>query len=477
MRTFKNSLDNDFQTQLTSKEAILDHVIIGAGFAGICMGIKLLEKNCDSFVILEKEAGVGGTWYKNTYPGAACDVPSHFYCYSFEPNPNWSQVYSSQQEIQAYIKKCADKYSVTPKIRLNSAVASAHFDDNTGLWMILLETGEKFLARHVIIGSGGLNTPLIPTIPGADQFKGSIFHTAQWPRNLQLDGKKIVVIGSAASAVQAVPEIAKTAAQVTMFQRTPNYVAPRDNKSYSDKDKAAFTHSGLKRRLTRWGYFWRFDGLLFPIFKKKSSFRARATKIILGHMRHIIKDPLLRKKLTPDYELGCKRILISDDFYPALNRENVSVITDGIDQITENGVTDKTGRHHPTDCIVLATGFSLHDQMTSLDIRGVNGKRLTDIWQDRPAAYRGAQVAGFPNLFFVTGPNTGAGSTSIVFMIEAQIHYILQCIKKTGQDKLIDVKPEAVEAHNKSIQKDLDGMVWSTGCKSWYKSADGFNYT
>lgn len=461
----------------SSDNKILDVLIVGAGFSGVCMGTKLLEAGINEFVILEKTNGVGGTWYKNRYPGAACDVPSHFYCFSFAPNPDWSRIYSPQKEIQAYIEKCANDFGVTPHIQFGASVEEIVFDEKTALWTVSVPGEKVFRARHIVLGSGGLNTPSIPDLKGLDNFEGPAFHTAQWQDDIDLTGKRVAVIGSAASAVQAVPQIAKNAEKVVMFQRTPNYISPRNDRAYTEEEKKTFRKSPWKLRLQRLKIFWRFELLLSPLFKKKSRIRGRATAQIVGYMRKVIKDPGLQEKLVPNFELGCKRILISDDFYPALNRKNVDVNTDGVGYIEENAIVDGAGQKIDVDVIVLATGFDLQKQMVSIDLRGQGGISLKAKWAREATAYNGSMVNGFPNAYFVTGPNTGVGSTSIVFMIEAQIKFIMQCIEKAGKGVLLQPKADVQAAQNVKTQSDLQETVWAGSCQSWYKDEDGRIHT
>lgn len=465
------------KTNTPENSKILDVLIIGAGFSGVCMGHKLLDAGMPDFVILEKTSGIGGTWYKNTYPGAACDVPSHFYCFSFAPNPNWTRVYSPQKEIQAYIEDCADKLGVTPYIQFNSSVEAVEFDEASALWTVDLPDGRKFKARHLVIGSGGLNTPSIPDLPGLRDFKGSAFHTAQWQHDVALKDKNIIIVGSAASAVQAVPKLAEIAKKVTVFQRTANYIAPRNDRSYSEAEKKSFRKYPWKMKLLRWRMFWRFELILTPLFKRKSFMRAGVTRNILKFMKSQIEDPTLHSNLTPNFELGCKRILISDDFYATLNKDNVELVTEGIQQINAAGIEDGKGNFHEADVIVLATGFDLQKQMTSIDLKGQKGISLQELWEKETLAYEGVMVPGFPNAYFVTGPNTGVGSTSVVFMIEAQVKFIMNCLKKTGKNSLLQPKSEVVSKKNKILQRDLDGTVWATGCQSWYKDENGKIHT
>ncbi|MCR9213418.1 MAG: NAD(P)/FAD-dependent oxidoreductase [Proteobacteria bacterium] len=447
--------------------------MIGAGFSGICMGIKFLEAGNRDFIILEKEKEIGGTWYKNRYPGAACDVPSHFYCFSFAPNPNWSHVYSPQMEIKTYLKDCAEEFGVQPHIRFDSEVELIRFDESTALWHVSVAGGRDYSARHVVIGSGGLNTPNIPHFSGLGNFTGEVFHTACWPKDVDLSGKNVALIGSAASAVQIVPEVAKIAKRVMIFQRTPNYIAPRLDRAYTKSELEMFRKSAWRMKMLRLRLFLRYEFFLTPLFLRRSWLRRVVAKRVNDHMRNVIKDPELQKKLVPDYELGCKRILISDDYFPALNRENVSVITDGISNMDETGVVDALGKHHDADVIVLATGFDLKKQMQSIEMIGREGLSLKKLWAEDPAAFQGAMVPGFPNAYFVTGPNTGVGSTSVIYMIEAQAALIMKCLGLAGKERLIEPTQAAYDDYNLKLQNDLANTVWATDCSSWYKDEEG----
>ncbi len=465
------------EASCTAHEKPHDVLIIGAGFSGVCMGKKLLEAGRADFIILEKTDGIGGTWYKNTYPGAACDVPSHFYSLSFAPNPNWSRVYSPQAEIQSYIEKCANDFNITPHILNNCAVKGAKFDEGAELWNVEVEDGRVFKARNLIMGSGGLNTPTIPELDGKNTFEGPSFHTAQWQHEVDLEGKNVVVIGSAASAIQLIPQVAKKANKVTVFQRTPNYIMPRMDRAYSEKELNSFRRHPWRLKFSRLRQFLRFELFLTPLFKRESRLRKKVRDQFLKYLKSTIKDPVLVEKLIPDYELGCKRILISDDFFPSLNRSNVEVVTDGIAKITKDAVVDGTGKAHEADVIVYATGFDLKKQMVSIELEGEGGVRLSDFWKDEALAYEGAMIPGFPNVYFVTGPNTGVGSTSVVYMIEAQSKFIMTCLEKAGTENLLQPKLEATKAKYNKIQQDLENTVWASGCKSWYIDESGKNHT
>lgn len=451
----------------------LDVLVIGAGFSGVCAGIKLLEEGITHFRIYEKSDGIGGTWHDNTYPGAACDVPSHMYCYSFEPNPNWSRVYSPQQEIREYIERCVDKYGLRDKLVHGKAVEKLVLDETTGLWNTHFADGDTVQARHIINGSGGLHVPAMPDIPGVDRFQGDAMHTARWNHDVDFEGKRIAVIGSAASAIQVVPELAKVASHLIVFQRTPNYIAPRMDRAYTEREKRRFARWPGYGYLYRLFIFLRMEFLLFPLTKPNSRFGRRATKRLQAYIRMMVNDPDLQDDLTPEYELGCKRILISDDYYSTLNRENVSVVTRGIDSIESRGIRDIDEEFHEVDAIIYATGFDIEKHMMSIEVIGKGGKSLGDYWTQCPEAYNGACVADFPNHYFVTGPNTGVATTSVVYMVEQQIHFILRAIEVAGSNTLMSVTQAAQDEYNSRIQADLANSVWASGCKSWYIREDG----
>ena len=476
------SKDNDpvsgAQTALSRAdhaEEISDAVIIGAGFGGICLGKRLLDAGIKNFRMIDKAPKVGGTWYWNSYPGAACDVMSHFYCYSFEPNPGWSRKYSPWNEIQAYSEHCVAKFGLRSHIDHGKKVELCRFDDATGLWEVSLSDGSRMQSRHVIDAAGGLHVPLIPDFEGADSFEGEKWHSSLWNHDVDLEGKKVVVIGSAASALQIIPEIAKTAARVTVFQRTANWVIPRHDRAYSAFEQWCFRYVPLWEKLYRGFLFLRYDWLAYPIVKtsRNNLQRRWAMSQFRRLLKKSIRDPDLRAQLTPDYPIGCKRVLISDNFFTALARDNVSLVTSGIDRIVPEGVRAADGVVHEADVIVYATGFDTQGHHTDTRVIGPNGLRLSEAWADAPIAYEGCMVAGFPNYHFVTGPNTGVGSTSIIFMIEQSANMIIDCIQAAGQDGLIAPTEHAMRAYDEEIQAALAGTVWATSCSSWYKRADG----
>ncbi len=458
---------------MTETFDVLDVVVIGAGFSGVGAGIKLLEAGIRNFRIYEKSAGVGGTWWENTYPGAACDVPSHLYSFSFEPNPDWSRAYSPQAEIQSYIERCVDKYGLRSHLHNGFELEELRFDDDSGLWESVFTNGTRVRSKHVINGSGGLHVPKLPDIPGVESFAGTAMHSARWQAGFDPLGKRIAIIGSAASAIQILPVIARLAAHVELFQRTPNYIAPRNDRAFSAREKARFRRWPWLHKLHRLGIFMRLELLLYPITREKSRLRRHATRRVLDYMRSQVRDPALRAALTPDYEMGCKRILISDDFYATLNRENVDLVSAPISTIEAAGVRTADAELHPVDTIIYATGFDLEAHMRGFEVIGPHGRSLSRQWTDIPEAYNGCCVAGMPNLWLTTGPNTGVGTTSVVFMIEQELRYIIECIRKAGEDGLIAVSDEASGRYNRTIQDALQHTVWASGCHSWYRREDG----
>lgn len=448
-----------------------DVLIIGTGFAGLCAAIKLREAGVTNIRLVEKNADLGGTWYLNTYPGATCDVASHFYSFSFAPKSDWSHLYSPQPEILAYLNDVADRYELRPLITFGREVTGLRFDPARGSWEVRFADGPPVFARFVVNGMGGLHHPMWPDIDGLRDFAGPVIHTAEWDHTFDPAGKRIAVIGSAASAIQVVPELARKAARLDVWQRTPNHIVPRGNYAYSDRQKALFARFPVLRRLYRWKLKTRMDWLLYPLIRFPL-WRARLAGQFEYYRSRAIPDPEMRARLTPDYELGCKRILVSDDFYAALKRQNVFLVTDQIARITPEGIEDTSGRLRAVDAIICATGFDIQKQFTAIEVEGPRA-RLADVWADKVEAWRGVMVAGFPNLFFVTGPNTGVGTTSVVHMIEQAVGWIVQAIAEVPTGGTIDVDPGAQDRRNAALHAALGRTVWATDCQSWYKRADG----
>ena len=456
-----------------------DQLIIGSGFAGLCAAIKLKEQGDNNFVMLERNDNLGGTWYDNHYPGAACDVESHLYSYSFEPNPNWSRQFGPQQEILKYMEHCAAKYDLNKHLQYDTTVTSASFDETSGIWTINAEGGKTFTTRFIISCTGGLSQPMYPDIKGIDTFKGEIFHSAKWDRNFDWKNKTIAVIGTGASAIQIVPTIAPDVKQLYLFQRTPPWILPKPDKEISSLRKWLYNSFPFTQRLHRKRLYWQHEIMALG-FVKHPGILKLASKVALRFLRQSVPNETLRAKLTPLYTMGCKRVLITNDYYPALNRSNVEVITDGIQQINETGVLTKAGKQSNVDAIIIATGFQAAEEVSRFAVKGRNGIDLNEAWRDGAEAYLGTTVAGFPNMFLVVGPNTGLGHSSMILMIEAQVNLIMESLKamKKKHAKLIDIKPQVQQEFNKEIQEKLSHTVWQNGgCHSWYQMKDGKNVT
>lgn len=450
--------------------------ILGAGASGICLGVKLLEAGLRDFTIFEKSQDVGGTWNDNRYPGACCDVPSHFYSFSFERKPDWSRKFAPQAEIQDYFRHVVDEYGLRPHIRFGAEIASARFDEAAGVWRLRTASGEEHEAELLASGVGQLNRPHLPDFPGRDSFRGPSFHSARWDHGVELAGRRVAVIGNAASAVQFIPPVAERAAHVTVFQRTPNYVMPRFDYAYSERAKWAFAHVPGLERLYRWWIYWNFE-LRFFVFQGRGEgwLARRIRKAVLDYYAAAVPDPKLRALLTPDYAPGCKRLLISDDYVPAVQRPNVEIVASGIERIAPGGVVTRDGVLHAADVIVYGTGFETTSFLAPIEIEGQGGRKLHEVWRDGAEAYLGVAVAGFPNLFLLYGPNTNLGHNSILFMIEAQVRYIVACIeelRRSGRASL-EVRADVQERFNEQLQRALAETVWATGCGSWYKTASG----
>ena len=449
--------------------------ILGAGFSGMGMAIRLKQEGFENFRIYEKAGEVGGTWRENRYPGVACDVPSHLYSFSFEPNPYWSRRFSPGGEIWDYMKRCADKYGLYPFIEFGRRVTAIRHDGKQ--WRIDFAGGESAIADFVVSGLGGLHEPNIPDIPGRDEFQGPVFHTAQWRDDVDLAGKRVAMIGSAASAVQVIPEIVDKVAHLDVYQRTPNWVMPRQSYAYPDWLKSLFEKAPFLARLYRGFYFtlmeWRFGA-----FKKDdNSVKRFVRKTFVKHLEQQVADPQLRRKLTPDYPVGCKRILISDDYLRAIQRANVELVTEGIDALTADGVRTKDGRDRKADVIVMATGFKVFDILASIDVTGPSGVSLRDVWKGGISAHRTVATPGFPNFFMLLGPNSGLGHNSVILMIEAQVNYVIDLIRRAGEGGSIEPRADAAQAYDARIQRELQDRVWAAGCGAWYVDAKGRNFT
>jgi cation diffusion facilitator CzcD-associated flavoprotein CzcO len=448
--------------------------IIGAGFGGIGLGMTLKRAGIDSFTIFEKADGIGGVWRDNTYPGAACDVPSHLYSFSFEPNPEWTRVYSPQPEILDYLERCVEKYGMAPNLRLGTEVTRAQLDEGSGRWRIETNGGETVDADVLVSACGQLSRPAFSRIEGAERFEGPIFHTARWDHEVELDGKHVAVIGTGATALQCIPVIAAQATHLTVYQRTAPYVMPKKDRPYSPWERRLFRRFPPARWARR---FWQW--LAFEIFVSAfNQFRPVARLGIRIHERHLdeqVSDPALREVLRPDHVLGCKRVLISGVADAFLKKHNVELVTGGV-RSHERGVIAEDGTERQADVIVLSTGFESTRFLAPMEIRGREGVELNEAWREGANAYLGMTVAGFPNLFIMYGPNTNLGSGSIIFQLESQMTYILDAVRKLqSRGGRLSVRPEVQASFDREIQKRLSTSVWQTGCSNWYLDEDGRN--
>jgi cation diffusion facilitator CzcD-associated flavoprotein CzcO len=455
----------------------LKALIIGAGFAGIAAAIKLREAGIDDFIIAEKTGGLSGTWYDNVYPGAACDVPSHLYSYSFAPNPNWSRRFSPSGEIREYVEDVVNRTDLEKHIRPNTEILSAKFNVATALWHAKTKATETkkseiIIARFLIASVAILGTPKLPDIDGMKDFKGAQFHSARWDKNVNIKGKSVAVIGSAASTIQIAPALAKIGAKISIFQRTPNWIIPRMDRAYSGIEKSIFARLPFTMKLTRLAIYLYLDFMFYRVFKSRGWINKYLTSTANRLRTRKIKDPELRRKLTPDYPIGCKRVLLSDDYYDTINMDNVELITDGINRITKDGVMLTNGREVEADIIAYATGFQATEFLPHLELTGVGGAKLAN-WRQNPKAHKGLVIPDMPNAFFLLGPNTGLGHASMILMIEAQTPYMLALIQAVPDGKYFKVKPDVVRAYNAKIQSRLKTSIWATSCQSWYKTEDG----
>ena len=444
--------------------------IIGAGPGGICTGIKLLEAGNASFTIFDRAPGVGGTWFHNTYPGCACDIPSALYSFSFELKQDWSRPYGTQQEIRAYFEHCVEKYGLGPHLRLSTGIVSAQWVEDAAVWRVVTEHGEEH-EFDVLVGAVGMfGEPVTPDIPGLETFGGTMFHSARWDHDHDLAGERVAVIGSAASAVQFVPAIASEVAELFVFQRTPNWVMPKEDTPYTYEQLAHFRSDPDAIVALRREIFERID----PAISFSDPRMVAASEGMARDNLQQVEDPDVRARLMPSFTHGCKRPLISSDWHPSFNRENVALVTDSIERVTPDGIVTADGTTRAVDTIVLATGFSTTKYLAAIDVVGRGGTALANAWDGGAHAYLGITTSGFPNLFMLYGPNTNNGS--ILYMIEAQVDYLMRHLARMDDEDLawIDVRPEVEEAYNTNLQADLDAVeVWQVSCNNYYRAANG----
>lgn len=449
--------------------------IIGSGFGGLGTAIRLRQEGIRDFVVLERADDVGGTWRDNTYPGCACDVQSHLYSFSFAPNPEWSRSFSRQPEIQAYLRRCAEEHGVLPHVRFGHEVRAAAWDEEAQRWR-LDTAGGPVTAQLLVMASGALSDPVVPDFPGLGRFRGAAFHSSRWDHGCDLRGKRVAVVGTGASAIQFVPEIQPGVAELHLYQRTPPWILPRHDRRLGALEHGLFRRVPLAQRLARGAVYLLREGLVLA-FRNPRAMRL-AQRVALRHLRRSVPDPALRAKLTPEWTLGCKRVLLSSEYLPALVQPNVEVVTEGIAEVREHSVVTADGVERPTDAIVFGTGFRPTDPPLAPHVRGRGGRTLTEAWAGSPRAHLGTTVAGFPNLFLLLGPNTGLGHTSVVYMIEAQIEHFMGAVRHMRRHGVaaLEPRPEAQAAFVAEVDARMEGTVWTAGgCRSWYLDATGRN--
>jgi len=453
-------------------------LIVGAGFSGIGAAIRLTKSGRTDYLIIERADDLGGTWRDNTYPGVACDVQSQLYSFSFALSAQWPRIYPGQREIQEYLRRTAERFGILGRMVFGCALTSARWDNTRRLWRITTTRG-VYTAKVLVTAFGGLSEPREPDISGMEQFEGEVFHTARWNHGVDLEGKRVAVIGTGASAVQLIPRIAQRAAHLDVFQRTPPWIMPRADRAYSPREQFAFRHIPGWQRLLRAAMYCRRE-LNTAAFCYAPRILQLVSQQSTRHLFRQIADPGLRAQLTPNDVMGCKRVLLSDDYYPTFNRENVSLVTDRIARIRPGGVVTDQDRLHAVDVIVLATGFRATDSPAADLITGADGRTLGSLWRAAgQQAYKGTSVAGFPNLFTLIGPNTGVGTTSMIFMIESQLNYLIDALRAMDRHSLaaVEVRGQVQDRFNSSLQRRMTRTVWATGCSSWYLDANGRNTT
>lgn len=451
--------------------------IVGSGFGGLGAAIRLRQAGVRDFVVFERAGEVGGTWRDNSYPGCACDVQSHLYSFSFAPNPDWTRKFSPQPEIWDYLKRCARDFGVLPDIRFREEVRRADWDEEAQHWR--LETSQGcYTASALVLAAGALSEPALPALPGLERFEGKVFHSARWDHGYELKGRRVAVVGTGASAVQFVPEIQPTVARLDIYQRTPPWVVPRRDRAHGARERRMFRRFPFLQKAARaFIYFYR---EVFLLCFRHLWLAGRIENLARRHLEKSVPDPALRAKLTPDYRIGCKRVLISNEYLPALTRPNVEVVTEGIREVRARSIVDLSGAERPADAIIFGTGFRVTDPPLAKHVRGRGGRTLAEVWAGSPQAHAGTTVNGFPNLFMLLGPNTGLGHNSVVYMMEAQIEHVLAALEHLRRSGASAIEPraEAQSAYVAEVERRTVGTVWVTGgCASWYLDSTGRNST
>ena len=452
-----------------------DIAIVGAGFGGLGTAIRLKRAGRHDFVVLERAADLGGTWQANTYPGCQCDVPSNLYSFSFAPKSDWTTAYPLREQIQDYLHDCARRFGVLPHIRLDCELLRASWDDERAGWEI--ETSDGRLSARILVAAPGLlSEPSVPELPGLERFEGTAFHTSRWAHDHDLTGRRVAVLGTGATAVQVVPSIRERVSRLFVFQRTPPWVIPHLDHPVGPRLQRLYERAPGVQRMARAG-IWGLRELLVPGMARNAKFLKAHELLAKANMRRGISDPQLRRRLTPDYEIGCKRILLSNDWYPAITAPNVELIMSGVEEVRAGSIVDGDGAEHKLDTIVFATGFVPNDPPIAQRLRGREGLRLSESWQGSPQAYLGTTVHGFPNLFILYGPNTNLGHSSIVYMLESQIAYVMSALELMDERGALsaEVRSEVQDGFNEEMQQRLRRSVWNSGCRTWYLDRNGRN--
>ncbi|MDI9894370.1 NAD(P)/FAD-dependent oxidoreductase [Rhodococcus sp. IEGM 1381] len=460
------------------REGVLDAVIVGAGFAGIGTAIRLRNSGIENFAILERGSAVGGTWRDNTYPGAACDIPSRLYSYSFAPNPNWSHTYSGSGEILDYIHTMVGEFDIESRIRFGHNVVDITWNEAAGHWHLSIDGCADVRARTVVMASGPLANASLPNIRGIDTYEGHKIHSARWDHDYDFEGKKVAVVGTGASAVQIVPELVKIADTVKVFQRTPGWTLPRINRKVQAGTKRRYARYPQTQTLARSLWFWGHESVALGVVWKTPL--TRIVELVgRAHLRQQVRDPWLRRQLTPRFRAGCKRLLMTSDYYPALQKPNCTLVTWPIATFSPKGIRTVEGVEHQFDAIVFATGFDVSNTGTPIPITGRDSRVLADEWSAGAKAYKSIAVSGYPNMYFTFGPNSGPGHSSALVYMEAQIDYIVEAISLVldGDLHSADVRQDVQDAYNADMQRKLTKTTWNSGCSSWYLTEDGFNAT
>ncbi|MEU9913411.1 NAD(P)/FAD-dependent oxidoreductase [Streptomyces sp. NPDC051001] len=453
--------------------------VIGSGFGGLGAAVRLRREGVTDFVVLERAGSVGGTWRDNSYPGCACDVPSHLYSFSFAPNPDWPRTFSGQEHIRAYLEHVADVFRLRPHLRFDSEVKMMTWDADRLCWDIETSSG-RLSADLVVSATGPLSDPKTPDIPGLDSFPGKVFHSARWDHDYDLRGKRVAMVGTGASAIQIVPAIQPEVAELTLFQRTPPWVMPRVDRSITGFERRLHQQLPFTTHARR-GLLWGIRELQVQAFTKRPGELGLIEKLAKSNMARAIKDPALRAKLTPDYRIGCKRILLSSTYYPALAQPNVDLVASGLSEVRGSTLVAADGSEAEVDAIIFGTGFHVTDMPIADRVVGADGRTLAEAWKGGMEALRGASAAGFPNWMTIIGPNTGLGNSSMILMIESQLNYLADFVRQLdvlGGRAALDARPSAVHAWNRRVQERMKRTVWNTGgCTSWYLDAGGRNTT